>query len=173
MIKHILKYGVIFGILCATSGFSFYISGNYGKYRTLHFFILLTLTISSIFYALNSFKNKNKENLNLTQALIVGIGISIFGGLIPTIWEIVLIKIIEPEIITQIIDDQFKRLTESSSDLNEAAINRKIVITKNVKSPIGMLTIGIIEDLIVGFFISLIIGLILRKKQITLNNISE
>ncbi len=99
------------------------------------------------------------------EAIKIGIGITVIGGLIVTFWEIIVLKIIDPEIITQLEGNQIKKIAEKSKDFSQENIDRKIAITQKFTSPWIMLITALIEDIIVGFFLSLLVGLVIRKKR--------
>jgi len=123
--KYVLKYGIILGILIIISSFLFYITGNYSKQNTLHFVILLLITIYSITIGLITFKNKNNGFIHLGEALKIATGISILGGLMGTLWEISLLTIIDPDMIIQLQNNEIKRLAEASTDITQESIDQK------------------------------------------------
>ncbi|WP_299313708.1 DUF4199 domain-containing protein [uncultured Aquimarina sp.] len=163
--KYIFKYSLVLGILIIIYSFLTYITGNYTVKNLFHYLILFLITIFSILVGLISFKRDNDFFISLGEALKIGIGITVFGGLIVTLWEILLTKVIDTEIITQLEDNQIKKIAETATDFTQENIERRIAITKKFTSPTVMLSIALLEDTIVGFFLSLIIGLIIRKKR--------
>lgn len=163
--KHIITYGFLFGILNITFSFLTYITGNYTKPGLFHFIVLLSITIICIITGLIFFKKNNNNYISLKEALIIGISISLIGGIMLTTWEISLIKLIDPEIITQLENNQIKKVAESSPNFTQEEIERKIAITRKNTSAISWFILALTEDLIVGFILSLIGGLIIRKKR--------
>ncbi|WP_298546069.1 DUF4199 domain-containing protein [uncultured Aquimarina sp.] len=163
--KYIFKYSLLLGILIIIYNFLMYVTGNYTVKNLLHYLILFLLTVFSILIGLISFKKDNNFFINLGEALKIGIGITVFGGLLITLWEILLTKVIDPDIINQLTDVQIKKIAETSTDFTQENIDRKIEIVEKFSSPMIMLLIALLEDIIVGFFLSLIIGLIIRKKR--------
>ncbi|WP_108803782.1 DUF4199 domain-containing protein [Aquimarina sp. Aq107] len=163
--KYILTYGLLFGIASIILSFTFYLTGNYVKQNLLHSAILFSITVFFIIFGLLVFKKNNNGFISLIEALKIGIGIAILGGLMAVLWKIILLKQIDPNIINQFEDKQIKRIAEMSSDLTQKNIEEKIKITKKYTSPLRMTITALIEDTFVGFLLSLIGGLIIRKKR--------
>ncbi|SEL44970.1 Protein of unknown function [Aquimarina amphilecti] len=163
--KYILKYGVIFGIISVIFSLTTYLRGNYTNQGLFHLILLSFITIGSIMTGLLVFKSKNNNFISLLEALKIGVGISILGGILLTSWEVLLIHYIDPEIITQLEDAQIKKVAESSANFTQEEIEKKIKMTQRNTSAMSWILLGFIEDLIVGFLISLVSGLIIRKKR--------
>ncbi|GAA3516379.1 hypothetical protein GCM10022393_33100 [Aquimarina addita] len=111
------------------------------------------------------FKKNNNSFISLKEALKIGIGISVIGGLIAILWKILLIKVIDPEIIQELEKIQIKQYVEESSDFTDENMNSIIKTIKKFTSPPIMILFALIEDLFLGFLISLIGGLIIQKKK--------
>ncbi|WP_378172212.1 DUF4199 domain-containing protein [Aquimarina sp. SS2-1] len=163
--KHILKYGILFGIASILFGVTTYLTGNYTKQGLIHLIILLVITLSSIMAGLLMFKKNNNGYISLGEALKISIGITLLGGFMAILWKVMLLNVIDPEIITQIEDKHIKRIAENSADFTQENIERKIAITKKYTSPLRMILIALAEDLFNGSLFGLIGGLIIRKKR--------
>lgn len=163
--KYILKYGVLFGIASIIFSLTSYLTGNYTDQGVFHLIILFFITITSIIAGLLIFKKNNNGYMSLGEALKISIGISLLGGLMAILWKVLLIKVIDPEIITQIEDKQIKRIAKTATNFTQENIERKIAITRKYTSPIRMILIALAEDLINGILFGLIGGLIIRKKR--------
>ncbi len=163
--KYILKYGILFGIASVILSFIIYKTGNYVKQNLFHSTILFFITITAIMIGLIIFKKKNKGYISLSEGLKIGIGISIIGGLIAVLWKILLLKVIDPEIINIITENHFKRIVENSTDFTQENLDKQIAIVQEYTSPFTMVWTALAEDLFVGFLLSLIGGLIIRKKR--------
>ncbi|MGY3793548.1 DUF4199 domain-containing protein [Aquimarina sp. 433] len=163
--KYILKYGLIYGLLTILFGLYTYLTGDYAKQNLFHASVLSLITISSIITAIISFKKSNDNFINLKEALKIGIGVAILGGLIAVLWKLILIKVIDPGIITELGDKQIKIIAENATDFTQENIDRKIAITKKYTSPLIQIVAAIGVNLFMGFLFSLIGGLIVQKKR--------
>ncbi|MBW1295745.1 DUF4199 domain-containing protein [Aquimarina litoralis] len=163
--KYVIQYGFLLGLSIIIYSLVNYSTGNYTTKSVFHYSILFLITLFSIVIGLISFKRKNNYFISLSEALKIGIGITVLGGFMVTFWEIIVLKVIDPEIITQFEDRQIKKIAETSKDFSQENIERKIAIIQKFTSPWIMIIKGLVEDIIVGFFLSFITGLIIRKKR--------
>jgi len=165
MKKYIITYGVLFGIMTIIFSLFTYLTGNYTKQNLFHVAALLSITALCITIGMIMFKKNNDHYISLVEALKIGIGIAVLGGLLAVLWRILLINVIDPEIITQLEDKQIKLIAETSNDFTQENIDRKIAITQKYTSPLIQIGAAIAENLFLGFLFGLIGGLIIRKKR--------
>ncbi|WP_299247971.1 DUF4199 domain-containing protein [uncultured Aquimarina sp.] len=164
--RHILKYGVIFGIATIIYNLSFYfLDYSDNKFTITRLFILLFIITGSTLLGLLTFKKNNNNCISLKEALKISIGISLIGGLIAILWKILLIHVIDSGIIDQYKENNFKRLAESSLEFTQKDIDRRMAITKTYSSPLIMIYRRLVENLGNGIIFGLIIGLFVRKKK--------
>ncbi|WP_299246559.1 DUF4199 domain-containing protein [uncultured Aquimarina sp.] len=163
--NYILKYGLLCGIATIIFNFLTYLSGNYTKQNLFHVTIFLLITSSSVILGMIMFKKANDNYINLREALKIGIAIAVIGGFLTILWKILLIKVIDPEIITQLEDKQIKLIAENSANFTQENIEKQIAITRKYSSPIIQIGANILENLLVGTVFGLIGGLIIRKKR--------
>ncbi|WP_162144476.1 DUF4199 domain-containing protein [Aquimarina latercula] len=161
---YILKYGAFLGVISVIFSLVIYLTGYYTNQNLFHYLILFLIIVFSNMLGLIAYKKKN-EFISLKEALKIGIGITMLGGLIAILWKIMLMQVIDPEIITQLENKQIKRIAEVSKDLTQENIDRKIAITQKFTSPLVLIGIAIVENFFIGFFLSLIVGLVIRKKR--------
>jgi len=163
--KYILKYGLFLAMSIIIYSLVKYVSGNYTHTNLFHYLYLFFVTLLNIIAGLVIFKRNNDHCISLKEALKIGTGIVVFGGILITIFEIVLIHIIDTNIIDQINEDTYKKIAERSGDFSKENIDRKRNIVEKHTSPSIKFLRALTEDLIVGFLFSLITGLIIRKKR--------
>lgn len=163
--KYILKYGILYGITSTSFSYLTYLSEYYTKQNLFHGTILFLITLSYTLIGIFFFKKNNNNLISIKESLKIGLGISIIASLIIALFKIILIKIIDPDIILQFDDKQFERIAKTSGDFSKENIEKKVAITKTYTSSMVILGMTIIENLFIGFLLSLIIGLIIRKKK--------
>ncbi len=161
--KTILNYGLLLGIVTVTIGIVMYLTNNTLKPHWIFSVISILSLIIIISYGINTFKTNNNDYLTLTDALKIGIGIAIIGGLINVIWLLLLTTVIEPNHYQQLIELEKEKLMERN--LSKAKIEQSISAMEKIISPFFTITISLIGNLFFGFIISLIGGLIMKKEQ--------
>lgn len=163
--KLILNYGLILGIASILYSLMVYATGTY---KDPHWsvgilgFIILPVTI---YLGIKTFKEKNNGFLVLSDALKVGIGIALVGGILSALWNITLTTVIEPDYTQQVMATQKENILKDSPDLTEEQIDQTFAIAEKMQTPFISFAIGIIGSLFFGFIFALIIGLIMQKKE--------
>ncbi|WP_108869875.1 DUF4199 domain-containing protein [Aquimarina aquimarini] len=163
--KTMINYGVILGILSTALGVLIYIMDGYTEPNWIHNVIGIAILIGVIIYGIKAYKTVNAGFLNLTEALKVGIGIALIGGIIYVLWILILMILVEPDIISQINELQRAQTIEQYPDMSEEQLNQTLEIAKKFTTPYMIAAIALIGNLFFGFIISLIGGLIMQKKQ--------
>src|SRR5680860_1327177 len=102
--KFVLNFGILFGILSVIMGVIMYVTNAYIDPSLIYAAISYLILIGVISYGINAFKTENNGFLNLADALKVGIGIAVIGGIITAIWSYLLMNYIEPEYMSQVME---------------------------------------------------------------------
>lgn len=162
--KLVLIYGAILGFLTIAVSLFSYLSGQYTDQNLYHATILFLITFFSIGAGIVHFKKLN-SHITLIKAFKIGIAISLLGGFIAILWKVLLLHVIDPDIIEQLKENQYKDTVQSYTTLSKENIEQKVAITERSTSPIRMITLALLSDLISGTIISLVISLFIRKKK--------
>jgi len=162
--KIIINYGVILGVVSVLLGVVMYVTNVYTdphwSFSVLGFLILIAVIVMGI----KAYKKLNHGFLELTDALKIGIGIALVGGIIGAIWTFTLTTVIEPEYTQNVIDAQREKLLENP-DMTEAMVDQSMAVMEKMSSPMISIAFSIIGSLFFGFIISLFAGLIMKQKQ--------
>ncbi|MCK8520815.1 DUF4199 domain-containing protein [Aquimarina sp. D1M17] len=155
--KFIIKYGLILGVFLIIYGYVSYITEN--RTTTNWVFSAINLSLFIIVTLLGIYKYKLASNgfLKLSQAFIIGVGISLIGSIIYIIWDIFLLKILAPDILDRLVE---LNKTPSANDIQKSDITQNnqnsFVLAISIASLIG--------NMIVGTLIALLGGAILQKN---------
>ncbi|MDY8137231.1 DUF4199 domain-containing protein [Aquimarina sp. 2201CG5-10] len=163
--KCILKYGVILGIVLIIYDIILYITGNSINKNWIKPIIELTILTSIIIYGIYVFKSRNQGFLKLGQALKIGIGIALIGGLVPFIWNFLLLNVIDPDLPNQILQAKPERLLSSDSKISQEQMDKSIEITKTFSSSYMLTVFLTVSNLFFGSLISLFAGAIMQRKK--------
>ncbi|MDY8137239.1 DUF4199 domain-containing protein [Aquimarina sp. 2201CG5-10] len=162
--KIIINYGIILGIISVLLGVVMYITNEYTDPHWIYSVAGFLILIGVVIYGIKAYKTSNNGFLTLTDALKVGIGIAMIGGIIGAIWSLTLTTVIEPDYTQQVLDAQREKMLEDPNITEEMA-EQSISIMEKFSSPFISIAFSIIGSLFFGFIISLIGGLIMQKKQ--------
>ncbi|WP_106794832.1 DUF4199 domain-containing protein [Aquimarina sp. Aq78] len=163
--KYIIKYGVILGIIFVIYNVFLYLTNNITSKHWIHVTINIAIPFCIIIYGLYSYKSNNNDFLKLGKALKIGLGISLIGGIITIVWNVLLSNVIEPNLFNQILDTQREKMILNNPEMSPEKVNETMEFSKKFSSSYIVNTIGLFWRLLLGFIISLIGGAIMHKKQ--------
>lgn len=163
--KFVLNYGLLLGIVSVIFGVIMYVTNVYLDpgfiYSAIGFLVLIVI----ISLGIKAFKTENGGYLSLGEALKVGIGVAVIGGIITAIWSFVLMNYIEPEYMNQLMEVQREKMVEMQPDMTESQMDAAMEMSSKMSSPIMLMAFSLIGNLFFGLVISLIAGLIMKNKN--------
>ncbi len=163
--KFVLNYGVMLGIISVIYGVILYVTNIYLNPGMVYGLISFAILIIVISLAIKAFKSENGGFLSLGEALKVGIGVAVIGGIIAAIWTFVLTTYIEPDYVNQVMEAGRENLIETQPDMTEAQIDGAMEMSSKLSSPPIAFALSIVGSLFFGLIISLIVGLIMKNKN--------
>lgn len=160
-----LNYGLILGfagILINVAVFAM------GKTYDPHWSVMvigILVTIAVIVMGIKKVKESNNGFLSLGDALKTGLGIALIAGVISVIYTFIFTNYIEPEYFERMAEVQQQKMLEQYPNMSDEQIENAMEMTKKM-SGIGMTAaVSLIGSLFIGFIISLIAGLIMKKSE--------
>mgnify|MGYP003318454189 FL=1 len=118
-----------------------------------------------IMFGIIQFKKENKGFLNLSDALKIGLGISLVGGVISVVFNYIMMNIIDPDTLEKGFEFAKQKMLSNDPEMSVETANQFIEMSKGFYSPLSMSLTTIIVSLIFGFLVSLVGGLIVKKSQ--------
>jgi len=163
--KFVLNYGLLLGIVSVIFGVIMYVTNVYLDPGIIYTIIGFLVLITIITIAIKAFKTENGGFLSLGEALKVGIGVAVIGGIIAALWSFVLMNYIEPDYMSQMMEVNREKMIEAQPDMTESQLNAAEEMTAKFTSPIMVVAFSLIGNLFFGLIISLIAGLIMKNKN--------
>lgn len=163
--KTILNYGVIFGIISVFLGVVMYITNAYLQPHwayTLLGFIVFVIVVS---LGIKAFKTENRGFLSLGEALKVGVGIALIGGIIVAVWSFALMTIIEPDYMANMAEIQREQMVERFPDMSQQQIDDASEMSGKFLSPWITIPVSLVVNLFFGLIIALFAGLVMRQQR--------
>lgn len=161
----IINYGVLLGILSVVLGVIMYVTNAYLNPSFYFSIVSFLIMVVVIVLGIRTYKIANQSYLSLTEALKLGLGIALVGGIIGAIWQLLLMTVIEPDYMMQMADMQREVMLERFPNMTDAQIDDAMAMNEKFSSPWIMMAIAIIGSLFFGFLISLVTGLIMKNKN--------
>lgn len=163
--KFVLNYGVLLGILSIIMGVVMYVTNAYLSPSFIYTVIGFLILVVVITLAIKAYKAENGGYLGLGEALKVGIGVAVIGGIISAIWSFILMNYIEPDFMSQMMELQREQMVETNPDMTESQLEAAMEMGAKFSSPWLLLAIALIGNLFFGLIISLVVGLIMKKEN--------
>ena len=160
-----LNYGIILGFAGIILNLGLYAFGNVYKPHWLFAILGIGVTIAIIVLGIKKFKTQNSGFLKLGEALKIGLGIALISGIIGVIYMLIFANFIEPEHYKNIVEAQMNAALEINPDMSEDQIEASQKMLNMTSGPAIGSAIAIIGSLFMGFIISLIGGLIMKKSD--------
>lgn len=161
--KFILNYGLLLGIISVVLGVIMYVTNEYldphWAYSVLGYAIFIIVVVLGI----KAYKSANGTYLSIGEAIKVGVGIALIGGIISIIWTLLLMNVIEPTSMEQLQEIQAEAMRERG--MTEAQISAGLEMASNFTSPWITGAISIVASLFFGLIVGLLAGLIMKNKN--------
>ncbi|GAB5472784.1 MAG: hypothetical protein Mars2KO_08830 [Maribacter sp.] len=161
--KFAWTYGLLLGLASIIFSLMLYFAELHYEQSWSVRIIGIILTVIAIFLATSQFKKANGGLLSLSQALKLGAGIGLVGGIIALAFYWVLTNVIEPD---------FMEKAMAIAKVQAFADNPKLTEEQwaqgmEMQGKIAWLAypIGIILNVVIGLIIGLFTGLILKKGK--------
>jgi small-conductance mechanosensitive channel len=123
------------------------------------------LLIGVILWAIKHFKKTNDGYISLSEALKTGVGTALISALIISIYTVIVIQYLDPEFIDKSIEYQKQKLIQEDPEIPLDDVNKMFEMQKKFSGPFIISGFIIILNLFIGFLISLIVGLIVKKSK--------
>ena len=162
--KFALNYGLILGGVSVIFGFMLYTADMHYQQEMITVIISSIITLAAIILALVQFKKANNGFMSFGQALKIGVGLCLIGGIIGVIFNQLMINVIDPEMINKAIEFQRNKLLETTS-LTPDQIDAQMEMGKKFQTPLIQIAFGLLGSVIFGFILTLIPALVLKKRE--------
>lgn len=160
-----LNYGLVLGVVSILLSVGIYAMGMIyeqdWKVALFSFIIMAVIT----FMALKKFKEGNNNLLSLGEALKIGLGIALIGGIIGVIYNQIFINFIEPDFMVNMMKVGEQQMLEQNPNMTDEQLDMAKEMQAKFSTPAIAAAFGLIGSLFFGFIISLIEGLILKRTE--------
>ncbi len=163
--KFILNYGVLLGILSILMGVVTYVTNSHlepSLITSILSFVVLTVVI---ILGIKAFKSENSGYLTLGEALKIGVGIALIGGIFSGIWMLILMNFLEPAYMAQMAELQREGMIEANPNMTDQQLDAAMEMAAKFSSPWISVAFIIVGSMFMGLIISLIAGLVMKKEN--------
>ena len=161
----IINFGIILGLTSVLFQLMLYFFDMHYKNDTTAGIISLIIMIGILIYSFIQFKKANEGFISLSEALKIGLGVSLVSAIISIIYTQILINFLDPETMNKSLDLTIENMRIQNPEMPKEALESVRSIQKKMSSPLIFSAIQIIFALFFGFVISLIGGLVVKKSK--------
>ena len=158
-----LKYGALLGGIGITFGIMLVVMELHYEQSWAVTAVNIAIMIAAIIIGIYQFKKANGDYLSLSQALKVGIGVALVAAILNIIYMLILTNIIEPDFWDKSLEIGKSVMLEKNPNMTMEQANNAIEMQKKfmwITYPMIL-----IFNIFVGFVISLIAGLAMKKEK--------
>lgn len=160
-----LNYGLILGFASILLSVALYAMGKtYDPHWSVGVFST-SITVVAIILGIKKIKEFNGGFLSLSEALKTGLGIALVSGLVLVVYNLIFVTFIEPEYFERMLEFQQQNLLETYPNFSDEQMEASAEMAKKMSGPFINSAIIILGSLFLGFIISLIGGLIMKKSD--------
>jgi hypothetical protein len=125
----------------------------------------IVIMIGVILYAFIQYKKQNEGFMSLSEALKVGLGISALAALIGVVYSFILSEFLDPDLMQKALDFQMDKMRIENPEITQDQLENIRAMQEKFSGPLIRSAFQIIGSLFIGFIISLIGGLIVKKSR--------
>jgi len=123
------------------------------------------ITIAVIVLTIISYRKSNEGFLSLSEALKLGLGISVIGALIAIAYTYVLVNFLDPDTIEKTLEISQNKMLDEYPEMTQEQIEQAKEMQRIFSSTGVISTMIMVFSLVFGFVVSLISGLILKRNR--------
>ncbi len=162
------KYALTFGLILGGIGIAFalilYSMDLHYQGGMPVFAVSIILTLVFIILGMIQFKKDNSGLMSFGQALKIGVGVCLIGGIVGIFFNQVMLGVIDTEMMSKSMEFQKGQLMETTN-LTTEQINGQMEMIQKFSTPTMQILFGLVYTIVVGFLASLIPALILKKTE--------
>ncbi|MGC6480162.1 MAG: DUF4199 domain-containing protein [Flavobacteriaceae bacterium] len=163
--KAALIYGGLLGAATLVFSFMLYFLDMHYQQSTIQTVVSIALMVGFTAWGMVAFRQSNDGFMSLSEGLKVGMGISLISGVIGIATSLLITEVLDPDTMTKAMDIAFEKVRIENPELTEEQIQASREMQERFSTPVIRSTFIIIWTLFIGFIISLITGLIVKKSQ--------
>lgn len=162
--KFALTYGLILGGISIVFALMLYsVDMHYQGGMTVGL-VSMALMITAIVFGMIQFRKANNGFMSLGQAMKVGVGVALVGGIVGILFNLIMANVIDPDMMNKAMEFQKVTLAETTK-MTPDQIDAQIESVKKYSTPGFQVAFGLLFSIVLGLIFSLITGLILKKQE--------
>ena len=163
--SNIITYGIILGSISVVFQLMLFLLDMHYKNDSTAGIVALLITSGVLVYSFIVFKKNNEGYITLSEALKIGLGVSLISAIIGIIYTQLLVNVLDPDTMQKSLELSIDNMRAQNPEIPQEALETARSIQEKMSSPLIFSAVQIIFSLFFGFIISLIGGLIVKKSR--------
>ncbi|WP_437369146.1 DUF4199 domain-containing protein [Maribacter litoralis] len=161
--KFALKYGLLTGVIGVIFGIMLFAMDMHYEQGAATQITQTLILAAGIIFAIVQFKKAGGGFLTISESLKVGAGVALIAAIVGLLYFYILSNVIEPGYLDKVYEiGKIKTMADNPS-LTEEQVDQGIEMQKGFAWI--MYPVGLVINVLIGLFFSLITGLILKKEE--------
>jgi hypothetical protein len=161
----IINYALILSAISIAFNLMLYFLDMHYQQSQMTGIVGIVIMIGVLIYSFIDHKKLNEGYLSLSEALKIGLGISALAGLIGVAYTFVLTEFLDPNMMEKALDFQLEKMRIDNPEMTQDQLDGIRSMQEKFSGPLIRSAFQIIGSLFIGFIISLIGGLIVKKSR--------
>jgi hypothetical protein len=166
-----INYGLLLGLISVLINVVLFAMGKIYEPHWSVGVLAFVITAVVLVMGIKKYKEINGGFLKLGEAIKIGLGIALISGIIAVIYNLIFTNFIEPQYYINMAEVQQQKMLETYPNMSDEQLDAAMEMTKKMSGPGMAAAMAIIGSLFIGFIISLIAGLIMKKSDEEINSI--
>ena len=162
--KYALNFGLLLGVVSVIFAFMLYTADMHYQGGIPIMLISLSLSLAALIIAMIQFKKANSGYMTFGQALKIGVGVCLIGGIIGIIFNQIMANVIDPDMMAKAMEFQKNQLLETTK-MTVEQVDAQMEMGKSFSTPTMQIVFGLIFSVVIGFVLSLVPALVLKKNE--------
>lgn len=161
----IINYALILSAISIAFNLMLYFLDMHYQQSQMTGIVGIVIMIGVLIYSFIDHKKLSEGYLSLSEALKIGLGISALAGLIGVVYTFVLTEFLDPNMMEKALDFQLEKMRIDNPEMTKDQLDGIRSMQEKFSGPLIRSAFQIIGSLFIGFIISLIGGLIVKKSR--------
>ncbi|GGW32265.1 DUF4199 domain-containing protein [Arenibacter certesii] len=162
--KFALSYGLLLGALSVVFALMLYSLDMHFQGGMMVIGVSIILTICVIVLGMFQFRKANNGYMSFSQALRIGVGIGLIGGIVGILFNQLMAGVIDPDMMEKAMTYQKGVLLETT-EMTSEQVDAQIESGKKFTTPSMQIAFGLIYSVVSSFIFSLFPALILKRPE--------
>jgi hypothetical protein len=160
-----ITYGLLLGGISIVFNLMLFFLKMHYEQSTAVGIVSVVIMIGVLLFAFIQYKKSNEGSISLSEAIKIGLGVSLISAILGIIYAFILTEFLDPGMMEKVLDLQMEKIRASNPEMSQEALDSTRSMSEKFSSPLIRSAFQLIFALFIGFIISLIGGLIVKKSR--------